>query len=266
MSTSDTAAMAMTERPILECVNVAKSFGGVHAVKDMSLVVPANQIVALIGPNGAGKTTLFNCLTGLQPRDAGEIRFRGRPVPARSLQEVARLGIVRTFQNIRMFPGMTVYESLLAAQTARLRSSAIESVLGLPRHRREWRAMMEKAEQILVTMGLVRHRNSKANALPLLLQRKTEIARALATEPEVLLLDEPTAGATVSEAEELITVMRELKQRGLTILLIEHNMRLVMKVSDLVNVMNFGSLLASGTPDEIKRDERVRAVYLGSRA
>jgi len=264
LSTSGTTSIG--EPPILECVNVTKSFGGVRAVKEMSLTVPVNLIVALIGPNGAGKTTLFNCLTGLQARDAGEVRFRGRPVSARSLQEMARLGIVRTFQNIRMFPGMTVYESILAAQTPRLRSSAVDSVFALPRHRQEWRAMSEKADRIIATLGLARYRNSIADALPLLMQRKTEIARALAADPEVLLLDEPTAGATVSEAEELIGVMRELKQRGLTILLIEHNMHVVMKVCDLVNVMNFGSLLVTGTPDEVRSDDRVRSVYLGTRA
>jgi branched-chain amino acid transport system ATP-binding protein len=255
-----------TTVPILKCVNVTKSFGGVHAVNGMSLSVPKNQIVSLIGPNGAGKTTLFNCLTGLQTRDAGEILFHGKSVPARSLQDMARLGVVRTFQNIRMFAGLTIYESLIAAQTAHFRSTALESILGLPRHRREWRAMRERVEEILVMLGLGPHRHSIAQSLPLLVQRKTEIARALAADPEILLLDEPTAGATVSEAEELIGVMRDLKGKGRTILLIEHNMRLVMKVSDYVNVMNFGSLLASGTPNEVRANDLVRAVYLGSRA
>ena len=256
---------AVPETAVLECRDVTKSFGGVHAVRGMSLSVPEGRIVALIGPNGAGKTTLFNCITGLLPRDAGEIRFRGRPVTARGLQQTAALGIVRTFQNIRMFPGLTVYESVMAAQAARRRASALESVLGLSRHRREWRAMNERTEEILVMLGLERHRSVIAQQLPLLAQRKIEMARALAAEPEVLLLDEPTAGATASEAQELMEVMRQLRDGGRTILLIEHNMRLVMNVSDLVYVMHFGSLLVSGTPAEVRADANVRSVYLGSR-
>lgn len=265
--------MAVVEAPkpsatagaVLECRDVRKSFGGVQAVRGMSLAVPEGRIVALIGPNGAGKTTLFNCITGLLQRDAGEIRFRGRPVTARGLQQTAALGIVRTFQNIRMFPGLTVYESIMAAQAARGRAGTLESVLGLPRHRREWRAMNERTDEILVMLGLERHRGVIAQQLPLLAQRKIEVARALAAAPEVLLLDEPTAGATAAEAQELMGVMRQLRDGGRTILLIEHNMRLVMSVSDLVYVMHFGSLLASGTPAEVSANADVRNVYLGSR-
>ncbi len=250
---------------VLECRGIDKSFGGVHAVRGMSMSVPEQRIVALIGPNGAGKTTLFNCITGLLARDAGDIYFRGRRVTARGLQQTAALGIVRTFQNIRMFPGLTVYESVMAAQAAHKRASTLESVLGLPRHRREWRAMHERTEEILVMLGLERHRGVIAQSLPLLAQRKIEVARALAAEPQVLLLDEPTAGATAAEARELMAAMRQLRDGGRTILLIEHNMRLVMNVSDYVYVMHFGSLLASGTPAEVSMDEKVRHVYLGSR-
>lgn len=250
---------------VLRCRNVSKFFGGLRAVSEVSLDVEQGTLVSLIGPNGAGKTTFFNCLAGLLAPDSGEIEFEGVPVHGKSPDYIARAGMVRTFQNIRMFPGLTVFESFLAAQNAARTSSNTLSLLGIGHYRSEWRSMTAAAADTMNLLGLKGVADSVATDLPLLEQRKVEIGRAALARPKLLLLDEPTAGATIPEAEELKSVMRTLVDRGITILLIEHSMRVVMSVSSVVHVMYFGELITSGSPEVVKNDPRVQEVYLGSR-
>lgn len=251
------------EKALLVCANVSKSFGGVNAVRDVSLTVPGGGIVSLIGPNGAGKTSLFNCLSGYLPPDTGTILFGGTSVGGVGLHRAARLGLVRTFQNIRMFSALTVMESLIAAQHLRRRTGPLAGLFGLPKARREWKRTVARAEELTELLRLTEHRNLPANRLPLLEQRKLEVGRALATDPRMVLLDEPSAGATPKEAAELVEIIRRVNASGISVLLIEHSMSVVMEVSQWIHVMHLGELLVEGTPTEIARHAEVRRVYLG---
>jgi branched-chain amino acid transport system ATP-binding protein len=249
----------------LRCQNLSKSFGGISAVSDVTFHVAEGELVALIGPNGAGKTTVFNCLTGFARPDSGRVWLGGHDVTLLGAARIARRGAVRTFQSIRMFEGMSVLESLLVAQTSRYTAGVIAGVLRLPKHRREMAVMHENAARAMELLHLTENRHHICTDLPLLTQRKIEVARAMLVEPQVLLLDEPSAGATPTESAELADVIRELNRQGTSILLIEHNVPFVASLATHVEVMNFGRVVASGTPEAIQDNEVVREIYLGSR-
>jgi len=251
---------------MLRCERVSKRFGGLQALRDVSFSVPAGGIVGLIGPNGAGKTTLFNCVSGFLRPDAGSVHACGRRIDGGSPHRAAKAGIVRTFQTIRMFPGLTVFESLLAAQCAHGRAGVLAGILRLPRHRREVAAMAERAHDTLALLGLSAQRDKICSDLPLLAQRKIEVARAALAGPRLLLLDEPSAGATPAESEELAAVVRHFHEEGMSILLIEHNVPFVTGLVDWIEVLNFGETIASGPPREVVSNPVVAEIYLGQEA
>jgi branched-chain amino acid transport system ATP-binding protein len=250
---------------LLECRDIAKSFGGVDALRSAELAIREGEVAALIGPNGAGKTTLFNCLTGFIQPDRGTVRLDGRPLDGLRPHQVARRGLVRTFQSIRMLAELTVLESVLVGQYANPAGRSLRSRLSPIYPRFGWGAdALDRARETLELLDLWEVRNRRCTDLPLLAERKVEVARALAAGPRVLLLDEPSAGATPAESEELIEVIRVLQQHGLTVLVIEHTIRFVTRVSDTVWVMHFGEMVASGTPAEVQSNELVRDIYLGA--
>lgn len=243
---------------ILELEDLHRRFGGVVALNGVSLKVPEGSIFGIIGPNGAGKTTLFNVVTGVYAPTAGSIRFRGGFL-ARRPEEIVRAGIARTYQNIRLFHSMTVLQHILLAQTVR-RVHGMNWLRSTHRVEPETREM---ADELLHVCGLWERRHDLATALPYGLQRRVEIARALATEPQLLLLDEPAAGMNESESTELAKIVDSFRQRGLTVLLIEHDMPFVMRLCDRIAVLNFGSKIAEASPEEIRRDPVVLEAYLG---
>jgi branched-chain amino acid transport system ATP-binding protein len=247
----------------LTCTGLSKSFGGVTALKDVTLKIPAGTVTGLIGPNGAGKTTLFNTMTGFLPPDSGEVWFRGRRVERLRPYRIARLGMIRTFQSIRMFEGMTVYESVRVARyNVYAASSGVLSRIFSPG--RQTRRDQDTIRDIIGWLGLYEVRNWKCTELPLLTQRKVEVARAIACEPLLLLLDEPSAGATASERDELTKVFRTLPDLGVTLLLIEHNVPFVASLCSSVYCMNFGEIIAEGATAEVLASQVVQEVYLGS--
>lgn len=245
---------------ILSCSGISKTFGGVQALQDVSFDVGRGSITGLIGPNGAGKTTLFNCLTGFLHPDRGEVVFEGARISGLTPHHVARRGMVRTFQSVRMFQGLTVFESVLAGRYAR--HGVVDRVSHFWTLRSaERRTVLE----ILAALGLGQVADRRCTDLPLVAQRKVEIARALACDPRLLLLDEPTAGATPTEREELASVLRELrKARGLTIVLIEHSVPFVVDLSDYVYALDFGRMVAQGPPAEVINNPLVQEIYLGA--
>jgi ABC-type branched-subunit amino acid transport system ATPase component len=253
MSTSPTGAPAAVGAgggALLTIEGLSQRFGGVAALTQVSFGVDAHTVHALIGPNGAGKTTLFNAITGFLRPDSGRVSFKGRRIDGLAPQRIARLGMVRTFQSIRMFRGLTVYESLLVSR---------------PRERR-WsvRASQAKVGGMLERMRLADVADRICNDLPLLAQRRVEIARALMTHPTMILLDEPSAGATVPERQALVELIAELKGAGTTVMVTEHNVPFVMQVSDHMVVLDFGKKVAEGTPAEIAKNPIVQEIYLGS--
>lgn len=243
---------------LLEFRSVRQSFGGVQALKGVSFDIRKGQITGIIGPNGAGKTTIFNVITGAYKPDAGEIRFNGRNISGMAPYMIARSGIARTFQNIRLFASMTVWEHLLVAQP-----QASSNLRRLLPTRLNDAATRENAEQALEFFGLQAARGRIAKSLPYGLQRKVEMARALTAKPDLLLLDEPVAGMNHDEAENLRSLLVKLREGGLTILLIEHDMTFVMNLCDWLRVLDFGEMIAHGTPSEIRRDPVVLDAYLG---
>jgi branched-chain amino acid transport system ATP-binding protein len=249
--------------PALEAVGLRKTFGGLHAVEDVSFIAPAGALTALIGPNGAGKTTLFNLVTRLLEPDAGEVRFYGRVLAGVRPQGIARLGLLRTFQTARVFPGMTVLENVLVGAHCLVRAHPLGQMAWLAQARREEREMTARADALLEVVGLGAFRDHPATNLPMGAQKLVELSRALMARPRLLLLDEPAAGLNDAETAELAAMLLALRDGGITILLVEHNMSLVMTVADRVVVLDLGRVIAEGAPQDIQRDPDVRAAYLG---
>ena len=249
---------------VLEVTHATMRFGGLVAVNDLNMHIDSQEIVALIGPNGAGKTTAFNMITGVYAPTEGSVILQGRSITRMRSDRIASAGIARTFQNIRLFKALTVLDNVLIAQHVRLTASWLGAVLRSPRYRKEEARAYERAKELLTYMGLWEVRDEISSSLPYGMQRKLEIARALATQPTLLLLDEPAAGMNPAESAELTELIRGIRDRyHLTVLLIEHHMDVVMDISDRIYVLNYGGLIAEGTPAEIQQSDDVIRAYLG---
>jgi branched-chain amino acid transport system ATP-binding protein len=248
---------------LLELSHINKRFGGLHAVNDVSFSVDKGRIKGLIGPNGAGKTTLFNLVSGALKADAGSILFKGAPIQNRPPHRIASRGILRTFQNLKLFAKMTVLENVMVGMHAKTGAGMASGMLRLPRSRREEKRIREQSLAVLEKLGAAHLASVDAHNLSFGQQRSVELARALAGEPELLLLDEPAAGLTMKETESLGETILAIRESGVTILLVEHDMSLVMNVSDDICVLSFGQVIAQGNPREIQKNPEVVRVYLG---
>lgn len=262
-TTATAGAPAAPGTPILEARGVTMRFGGLTAVRSVDLTIDQGHIVGLIGPNGAGKTTFFNCLTGLYTPTEGRISYKGNVLPAKSFK-VTAAGVARTFQNIRLFPNMTVLENVLVGRHTRTREGLFSALLRGPGFHRAERASRDRCMELLDFVGLSAKADHLSRNLPYGEQRKLEIARALASEPGLLLLDEPTAGMNPQETRATEELVLAIRDRGITVLVIEHDMRFIFNLCDRVAVLVQGQKLVEGTPQVVQGDERVIAAYLGT--
>jgi branched-chain amino acid transport system ATP-binding protein len=248
---------------LVEVKNLTVKFGGLLALDDVSFDIKRGEILGLIGPNGAGKTTCFNAMTGVYKPTSGDVLLEGKSLKGQKQHQITRLGLARTFQNIRLFGEMSALENVVVGLDARHRTSVPGALLRLPRHTREEKSSIERGMALLEFVGIADLANTASRQLPYGYQRRLEIARALATDPKVLCLDEPAAGFNPAEKEDLMELIRTIRADGYTVLLIEHDMRLVMGVTDRIVVLEFGRKLADDIPVEIRNDPRVIAAYLG---
>jgi len=263
MNSENPANAAGSTQALLSIEALTVRFGGLVALSNFRLEVPAGGLIGLIGPNGAGKTTVFNLVTGVYKPTSGSVRLLGRNVEGKSVHAIARLGVGRTFQNIRLFSGLSVRDNLLAASSYRMRSETIGSLLRLPSVRASEQRQARKVQEMLSFLELEKHANDDATSLPYGKQRKLEIGRALLTEPQLLLLDEPAAGMNPTEKESLRRLVAQIAARGLGVLVIEHDMRFVMNLCERITVLDHGEIICEGPPAKVQSDKGVIEAYLG---